>query len=42
MPERPLLTAQWRNLLLLNFPVPADLMSPTETWSAYLREVVVL
>lgn len=26
MPERPLLTAHWRNLLLLNFPVPADVI----------------
>jgi uncharacterized protein YqjF (DUF2071 family) len=26
MPERPLLTAEWRNLLLLNFPVPTDII----------------
>jgi uncharacterized protein YqjF (DUF2071 family) len=26
MPERPLLTAQWRNLILLNFPVPAEII----------------
>src|SRR5215210_5969228 len=27
MPERPLLTAEWRNLLLLNFPVPTDIIA---------------
>jgi uncharacterized protein YqjF (DUF2071 family) len=27
MPERPLLTAQWRNLLLLNFAVPTDVVA---------------
>jgi uncharacterized protein YqjF (DUF2071 family) len=27
MPDRPLLTAQWRNLLLLNFPVPTELIA---------------
>lgn len=27
MPERPLLTAQWRNLLLLNFAVPTDVIA---------------
>jgi len=26
MPERPLLTAAWRNLLLLNFPVPTNII----------------
>ena len=26
MPQRPLLTAEWRNLVLLNFPVPTDLI----------------
>src|SRR6476659_2930148 len=26
MPKRPLLTAEWRNLLLLNFPVPTDII----------------
>ena len=28
MPERPLLTARWSNLLLLNFAVPADAVAP--------------
>jgi uncharacterized protein YqjF (DUF2071 family) len=34
MPERPILTAAWRNLLLLNFPVPTDtikLLAPPGT-----------
>ena len=26
MPKRPLLTAEWRNLLLLNFPVPTEII----------------
>ena len=26
MPQRPLLTAEWRNLVLLNFPVPTDVI----------------
>jgi uncharacterized protein len=26
MPERPLLTAEWRNLVILNFPVPTDII----------------
>src|SRR5215475_14429608 len=27
MPNRPLLTAEWRNLLLLNFPVPTEVIA---------------
>ena len=27
MPQRPLLTAAWRNLLILNFPVPTDIIA---------------
>jgi uncharacterized protein len=27
MPQRPLLTAAWRNLIFLNFPVPTDLIA---------------
>ncbi len=27
MPQRPLLTAEWRNFVLLNFPVPTDIIA---------------
>lgn len=27
MPQRPILTAEWRNLVLLNFPIPTDIIA---------------